>query len=151
MKTQITKQGFEKLQKELEEFKTVKRPLAVQKLSTARSMGDLSENSAYNAAKQELNFIDGKIRFLEKAIRFSHVVSPQTNGSEVTLGSLVTVKNKDTELQFHIVGKHEADPMNGKLSIESPIGKALMGKKTGDIVIINVPAGIQEFKILGIK
>jgi len=151
MKTQITKQGFEKLQKELEEFKTVKRPLAVQKLSTARSMGDLSENSAYTAAKQELNFIDGKIRFLEKVIRFSHVVSPQTSGSEVVLGSLVTVKNKETESRFHIVGKHEADPMNGKLSIESPIGKALMGKKAGDVIIINAPAGRQEFKILHIK
>jgi transcription elongation factor GreA len=151
MKTQITKEGFEKLQKELEEFKTVKRPLAVQKLATARSMGDLSENSAYTAAKQELNFIDGKIRFLEKVIRFSHVVSPKISGSEVVLGSFVRIKNKDTESQFHIVGKHEADPMNGKLSIESPIGKALMGKKIREEIEIEVPSGKVKYKIISVS
>lgn len=149
--TQITKEGFNNLKKELSELIEIKRPKAVERLSKARSMGDLSENSEYSAAKEELAFIEGRIQEIEEILKVAQVVENKNQNQKVAVGSTVVVENNSQKITFQIVGDFEADPLNKKLSCTSPIGQALMGKKTGDIVEVDVPAGKITYKILEIK
>lgn len=151
-KTQITPEGFQKLTAELKGLKNIKRPQAVERLRQARSMGDLSENSEYVAAKEDLAFIDGRIIEVEMILQSSEIVH---NGSKklekVELGETVTVEANGIKSQFTIVGEFENDPTSGKLSSSSPIGKALLGRKVGDQIEIDVPAGKITYKIIEIK
>jgi len=148
---QLTKNGFEKLKKELKALSQEKRPIAVKKLADARAMGDLSENSAYSTAKQELRFIDKKIREIERIIRSAEVVENNNSQEIVSFGSCVSVMANGEKYEFEIVGEYEADLADNKLSSTSPIGKALMGKSLNDEVEITVPAGTIVYKIVRIS
>lgn len=147
----LTKQGAVNLKQELEQLKNEKRPKAVERLSKARAMGDLSENSEYTAAKEELAFIEGRIQEIEEILKNASIIEINTAEQIVQIGSTVIVENNNEKKQFQIVGEFEADPLNNKLSNNSPIGQALIGKKIGDQIEINVPAGKKIYKIIDIK
>jgi len=149
-KIQFTQDGYKNLEKELAELQDNKQPQAVQRLHKARSMGDLAENSEYSAAKEELAFVQGRIREIEELMKRAEIIEPQTTDG-ITIGTEVVVE-KDGKIEiFSIVGEFEADPTAKKLSATSPIGKSLLGKKEGDTVVVEVPAGKQKYKILKIK
>lgn len=145
----LTKEGLEKLQKELGELKTVRRPAVVSRIQAAKELGDLSENAEYDDARNEQSFVEGRIQELEAMLKRAKVVDKTGNG-EVSMGSNVTVTNKGKVLTFEIVGSTEADPSSGKISQESPIGKALFGHKAGDQVEVVTPAGKALYKIVKI-
>ncbi len=145
----MTKDGLKELQGEYEELAKVKRPVAVSRLSDARELGDLSENSEYAAAKQDLAFIDGRIAELEEIIHGAKVVTSHGKG-HVDVGCKVTLHVNGKQESFTVVGEWEADPMQKKISHESPLGKALLGKKVGEQVEVEAPAGKLIYKILSI-
>ncbi len=148
-KLQLTKTGYQALHKELEELESVKRPKVVDRLSNARKEGDLAENSDYSSAKEELEFLDGRIQELTGVLNQAVVVNGGAKGS-VGVGTRVTLKMNGDENMFEIVGEWEADPVNKKISHESPLGKALVGKKVGDKVDVEAPAGKLTYEILAI-
>jgi len=150
-KIQLTQNGFEKLKQELYELKTKTKEEVLKRLNQARAMGDLSENSAYSAAKEELNLIEGRISELEEILKNAEIVEGNNNKNTVQVGSSVIVEINGKKEQFEIVGEFEADPLNKKLSHTSPIGKALTGKKAGQWVEVEVPAGKIRYKIVEIK
>ena len=150
-KIQLTKQGHQDLQKEHEDLIKNKKPQAVDRLQKARAMGDLSENSEYNAAKEELAFVEGRIRETEEILNNAEVIENNTSNGKIQVGSSVTVEANGKNDLFQIVGEFEADPMNKKLSQNSPIGQALMDKRVGDMVEVDIPAGKIQYKIVGIK
>jgi len=150
-KVQLTKIGFEKLQLELKELKNKTKEEVLKRLNQARAMGDLSENSAYSAAKEELNLIEGRIAELEEILKNAEIVEGNNNKNIVQVGSSVLVEINGKKEQFEIVGEFEADPLNKKLSHTSPIGKALVGKKIGEWVEVEVPAGKIRYKIVEIQ
>lgn len=146
----LTPEGLKELKSEYEELVHDKRPVAVTRLSDARGLGDLSENSEYAAAKQDLAFIDGRIAELEEITHSATIVS--THGkSTVDVGCKVTVHLNGKKETFFVVGEWEADPSQMKISHESPLGRALMGKKPGDAVEVEAPAGKILYKILHIE
>lgn len=150
-KFQVTSEGFDKLNNELKELREVKRPLAVTRLQKAREMGDLSENSEYTSAKEALRFIDNRIVWIELRLRNAEVVEKDSNNSVVSLGDSVVLEKNGTKLEYQIVGELEADIANKKLSTNSPIGRAVLGKGKGDEVRVNTPAGEVKYKILSIS
>lgn len=146
----VTKQGLVELKAEMAELKDVKRPYLVDRLANARSQGDLSENSDYQSAREELEFLDGRIDELEEVLKNADVVS--TNGKDgIGVGTKVTVKVNGKETAFDIVGEWEADPMNKKISHDSPLGVALLGKNVGDRAEVEAPAGKIQYEILAIE
>jgi len=145
----LTKEGLEALKSELSELRDVKRPKLVDRLANARSQGDLSENSDYQSAKEELEFLDGRIEELEEVIKRAAVTSSGKTGG-VDVGTEVTVRVNGNKVIFNIVGEWEADPVNKKISHESPLGKALVGKKIGDKVDVEAPAGKIQYEIVAI-
>jgi transcription elongation factor GreA len=151
-KTQVTKQGLEALQNELNNLVETKRPKLVERLSFARSQGDLSENNDYQNAKEELEFLDGRIAELEEVLKNAVVVKTK-NGrkSSVDVGTRVILKVDGQKQMFFVVGEWEADPKEKKISHTSPLGKALVGKKIGDKVDVEAPAGKLTYEILSIK
>lgn len=149
-KIQLTREGLQNLEKELKELQETARPSAVGKLEKARGMGDLSENSAYTTARDELAILEGRIQELQEVIRNAEIVEG-SNGSEISIGTQVTVEINNNIEDLHVVGEFEADPMNKKLSHTSPIGRALMGKKVGDVIEIEIPSGRIKYKIIAIK
>jgi transcription elongation factor GreA len=149
-KIYLTLEGLETLKKEYDELTKIKRPKVVQELSDARSQGDLSENGAYTAAKEELSFVDGRIEELEVLIKQASVIKDNPGGKTISLGSQVTVNIKGKEELYHLVGEWEADPLAKKISHESPLGKALIGKAVGDEVAFEAPAGKMIYKIISI-
>ena len=151
MAIQLTPKGHTQLQDELKEIIEQKLPHAKDRLARARAMGDLSENSEYHAAKEELGFADGRRREIEEILKQATVVEETTSDDVVALGKMVTVKRDGTEDTYEIVGEFEADPMTKKLSSTSPIGAGLMGKTVGDTVSVEVPAGTLTFEILSIS
>jgi transcription elongation factor GreA len=150
-KVQLTNQGLEKLKQELEELKNKTKPIVLERLNQARSMGDLSENSAYSSAKEELNLVEERIQELEDILKNAEIVKVNNDKNMVQLGSSVIVEINGQKEKFEIVGEFEADPLNKKLSHTSPIGQALTGKKVGDWVEVEVPAGKIKYKIVEIK
>lgn len=148
--TQLTKEGLEILQKELKDLIEDKKPKAIDRLQKARNMGDLSENSEYTSAKESLAIFEDRIFEIQETLKVAEVVEDRHNNHEVSLGSHVKVATNGVEKDFHIVGEYEADPTTNKLSITSPIGRSLIGKKTGDIVEVEVPAGITQYKVIKI-
>jgi len=151
MKTQLTQDGHQKLVDELELLTKTKRPAAVERLSRARAMGDLSENSEYHAAKEELAFVEGRVREVEAILKQAEVVEASGSQHVVGLGSTVTIKHESDEETYDIVGEFEANPMEKKLSATSPIGKALIGKKVNERVQIAVPAGTKTYTIISVQ
>lgn len=148
-KIQFTKEGYENVKKEHAQL-TAQRVGAVQELSTARDMGDRSENAAYKSARWKLSSIDKRLRHLKNLIKYGEIVEKEFNG-KADIGSHVTLSDgKDTH-EYTLVGGFESDIMKGKLSINSPIGKALMGKKAGETIIVNIPSGMAAYKIIDIK
>jgi len=147
---QITKQGLSSLEKELDELTNGKRPKLVDRLAFARTQGDLAENSDYQNAKDELEFLDGRISELEEVLKKAFVVQTNSKKGLVSFGTKVTVKANGKEQIFEIVGDWEADPANKRISHTSPLGQALVGKKVGDKVDVEAPAGNLTYEILGI-
>jgi transcription elongation factor GreA len=153
-KIYLTKEGLGELKKEFKELTDVKRPDILARVSQARSMGDLSENAEYVAAREELSFIDGRIDELEELIKQAVLITEshgKSNGSIVKLGSTVTVNIKGKKEIFTVVGEWEADPDNKKISHESPLGKALLGKKVGEKVEVEAPAGKVIYTIASVS
>ena len=149
----MTYEGVRKLEDELEVLKTVKRKEITEKIKVALGYGDLSENSEYDEAKNEQAFTEGRILQLENMLKNAQVVDDSDLPKDiVAVGSKVKVMDFDfdEEVDYLIVGSAEADPMNFKISNESPVGKALVGKKVGEEVEVAVPGGMSKFKILSI-
>lgn len=149
----LTNEGFQKFEKELEELKSVKRKEVAAKIKVALSFGDLSENSEYDEAKNEQAMIEARIVQLETMLRNVQVINEAEISTDViNIGSVVSIKEVDSdEIEtYHIVGSSEANPLDGKISDESPIGKTLISHKTGDIVEVETPSGLIKFKIISI-
>lgn len=146
----LTKQGLDRLKSELEALTSVRRPQLVERLSLARSMGDLSENSDYQDAKESLSFTDGQIAELEDLLVNASVSKP-TNNTEVSFGHAVKVKVGKAEAVFEIVGEWEANPTQKKISHTSPLGKALIGKKIGEQVEVLAPTGKVVYTVMSIS
>jgi len=148
----ITKEGLEKLKNELKTLKTVKRKQVIAKIQEAREHGDLTENAEYTNAKEEQAMIEDKITELEEIIKHSVIIDKIHKKSKfVRVGSTIKVKFGDNYKVYTIVGHTEANPGIGKISNESPIGQAFLGKKKGDIVEIKVPAGKVRYQIIEIS
>ena len=153
-KTIVTKEGLKKLQDELEHLKTVGRTEIAEKIKVARGYGDLSENSEYDEAKNEQAKIEARIVELESMLKNVEIIAEKKSASKtVIIGSKVKVYDVefDEEMEFKVVGSAEADPENGLISDESPVGKALLGSKVGQIVKAEAPAGEIELKIVAIS
>lgn len=151
-KTQLTQGGYQKLVDELNDLINNKRPKMLDRLAKARAMGDFRENSEYQAAKEDQGVTEGRIQELEALIDNVEIIeAPKGSSNSVQLGSTVNVEVAGKKVTFEIVGEFEADPMNNKLSQSSPIGKALIGKKMGEEVQVQVPAGTVVYKIIAIK
>jgi transcription elongation factor GreA len=148
----MTQQGYDELVIELAELKDQKLPIAIDRVATARSFGDLSENSEYHASREDLSVLEGRIEELETLIQNAQIANGQTSG-QVSIGSqvMVQIDGKKDQHVFHIVGEWEADPMQKKISEKSPLGQALAGKKVGDVVEVEVPAGKLKYVIKQIK
>src|SRR5579863_7157615 len=152
--TVVTEEGLRKLEGELEELKTVHRKEVNDRIRQAKEFGDISENAEYEDAKQEQAFVEGRIMKLEAMIRNAKlIVESEGSSDEVHLGSTIRVKNMTTgnEGEYTIVGSTESDPLNAKISNESPIGVALMGGHIGTTVSATTPGGDVQLKILGIR
>jgi len=148
----FTPQGLEALKRELRELVEVKRPATVERLANARQAGDLAENSEYIQAKEELSFIDGRINELEEILKKAVVAKiDHRRCSQVGLGCRVTVKSSENEDVFWVVGEWEANPVQKKISYTSPLGKSLLGKRVGDKVEVEVPAGKLVYTIIKIE
>ncbi len=148
---QLTKEGLENLKKEYHELKEVKRPEAVERLQKARGMGDLSENSEYTASRENLNLLEQRLAEIEEILKRGEVVEDNHSDHEVSLGSTVTLQVDGSQDNYKIVGEFEADPMQKKLSVTSPLGKALLGKTAGSNVEVAAPGGKLSYKVLDIK
>ena len=150
----MTYEGIKKLEEELEYLKTVRRKEITEKIKVALGYGDLSENSEYDEAKNDQAFNEGRIIQLENMLKNAVVVDEsEIPTDKVSVGSIVKVMDYefDEKVEYAIVGSAEADPMNFKISNESPVGSALLGKKVGDVVEVTVPSGVSKFEILEIR
>ncbi len=150
----LTYEGLQRLEKELEEYKTVKRKEVAERIKQALAFGDISENSEYDEAKNEQAFIEGRIATLENMLRKARVIDDEDIATDVVgIGSKVMVKDLeyDDEVEYTIVGSAEADPLELKISNESPVGKALIGHKVDEVVEVVVPDGVLQYKIIDIK
>lgn len=148
----LTPEGLEKLKKELEESKTIKRKEIASKIQAAIEMGDLSENAAYHDAKDEQAFLEGRIREIENILNNAEVIDEsQKKKDEVIIGSKVVIECEGKKMEYVIVGSNEANPLEGKISNESPIGQALLGKKKKEKVQIAVPKGVMDCVIKSVE
>ncbi len=168
----ITQEGLEKLKKELEQLKTVKRPELIQRIQDAKELGDLSENADYQSAKEEQSFLEGRIMELEDLAKNAVIVKKTKSNGKVTIGSQVKIitapagsrfnpakagsnlsggKNGSTIFEYTITGPNESDPLGGKISNESPLGQAIMDRKKDEEFVITTPNGEMKYKILEIK
>ena len=151
-KIYLTKEGLEDLKKEHEELVKTKRPDVLERVSQARSQGDLSENAEYVAARDELSFIDGRIDELEELLKQVEIIHNGKGSNHVVkLGSSVTLNVKGKKEDYMVVGEWEADPTAKKISHESPLGKALLGKKVGEKIEVEAPAGKVVYTIVSVK
>jgi len=149
-KVPMTAEGYRTLDDELRRLKTVERPSVIGQISEARTHGDLSENAEYHAAKERQGWIEGRIAEIEDRISRAQVIDvSRLSGSQVKFGATVTVVDEDTEEQsrYQIVGEHEADVKIGRLSVTSPLSRAMIGKEQGDVVEVNTPGGVKAYEI----
>ena len=148
----LTKEGLVKLQAELDILVSTRRPEVAEKIKRAREVGSTENNAEYDDAKNEQAFIEGRILALENILRNATVIERPEQPGVVELGDAILIQNQDGKIeQYTIVGSAEADPLNGRISEVSPVGKALLGKKTGDTVKVSTPAGILELQILEVS
>lgn len=148
----LTPEGRDKLQQELDNLINVKRPEVAEAIHSAKEEGDISENSAYDAAKEQQAFVEGRIMQIEQMLKNAEIIESPIVTTIVALGSRVKVVekgSKETE-DYQIVGSAEADPSKGRISNESPVGKALMGKKKGDKVMVKTPAGDRQLQLVDV-
>jgi len=154
-KTPITAAGAEKLSAELRRLKSVERPRVIQAIAEARSHGDLSENAEYHAAKEQQGFIEGRIAELESRLSTAQIIDPRTvnAGDRIVFGATVDLHEIESgkKVSYQIVGDLEADLVHHKISVSSPIARALIGKEIGDSVEVQVPDGVREYEILGVR
>lgn len=152
-KIPITKAGFEKLKKELEYLKTVSIPENIRDIEAARAHGDISENAEYAAAKEKQAFIHGKVQEIENNLATSNIIDLRgLNNDRVVFGSLVVIEDIATgdDTKYQLVGPFESDINENKISVTSPIGKALIGKNIGDTIKVKTPGGFREFEVIDI-
>lgn len=150
----LTAEGLKKIEEELDHLINVRRPEIADRLQKAIAEGDLKENANYHDAKEQQSLLEGRIRDLEDSLRRSQVIKETGPSNTVRVGSTVTIAEvgfEDEEEEYRIVGIHEADPSNGLISNESPIGSALLGAKKGQKVRVETPRGVLEFKVLKIS
>lgn len=150
----MTREGYQRLQEELKRLMRTDRPAVVQAIAEARGHGDLSENAEYEAAKDRQAFIEGRIKELNDKIARAQVINPaELEGDKVVFGATVTLFDSDTntEVTYQIVGEDEADIKAGKISVTSPVGKALIGHRLDEEVRIKVPSGIKIYEIVNLK
>lgn len=149
----LTPQGYESLKSELEKLKTVERPKVIEEIAEARAHGDLKENAEYHAAREKQSFIEGRITILDDSIARANVIDFRgQDPDQVKFGAFVTVEDEEGEEKtYHIVGDLEADIAKNKLSLASPIAKAVMGKRVDDFVEVKVPKGVAEYTITKIE
>jgi transcription elongation factor GreA len=150
----ITKEGLEKLRTELNRLESVEKPQNIRAIEEARGHGDLSENAEYHAAKERQSFLEGKINDLKAIIGKSEVLEVESGPADrIVFGRTVRLYNlqTDKEITYQLLGPYESDPENGKISVTSPLGQALVGKEEGDEISVRTPGGIQEFEILEIN
>ena len=150
----LTREGYENLKEELVNLKTVRRKEVAERLKQAIDFGDLSENSEYDDAKSEQAFIEGRIQTIEATLHNAQIIEDGTQSSGiVNIGSYVTVRDVEFDdiEEYRIVGTSEADPMQNKISNESPLGSSLLGKLQGQTIKVNAPAGIIEYEILKVS
>jgi transcription elongation factor GreA len=150
--TYLTPEGEAKLKAELEELKGPRRDELAKRLRSAIQMGDLSENADYHKAKEDQGFLEGRIQEIEYSLRNAVIIGKNVGRNVVSVGNHVTIQEADSPPEtYHVVGAKEADPRNGRISNESPIGRALMDHKVGDVVEAETPGGRIKFKILRIE
>ncbi|WP_296961361.1 transcription elongation factor GreA [uncultured Dialister sp.] len=151
-RTLVTREGLEKMKKELDELRSTKRTEIAQRLKAAIAMGDLSENSEYDEAKNAQAFLEGRILQLEQQIRTAQVIETVTK-DRVDVGSTVVIEDMEEHLKekVTIVGSTESNPFEGRISNESPVGRALMGAKAGDTVEAETPNGVLKYKVISIE
>jgi transcription elongation factor GreA len=154
-KVPLTVHGAEQLRAELHDLKSVQRPAIINAISEARAMGDLSENAEYHAAKERQGFIEGRIAELEGKLSNAQIIDPKTLQADgrVVFGATVELDDveKGTSVTYQIVGDDEADIKQCKISISSPIARALIGKSAGDVAEVNAPGGVREYEIADVK
>ena len=150
----MTAEGYRALDEELKRLKTIERPAVIAAISEARSHGDLSENAEYHAAKERQGWIEGRIAEIEDKISRAQIIDvSKLSGAQVKFGATVTVVDEDTEDQarYQIVGEHEADVKQGRLSLTSPLARGMIGKEPGDVVEVITPAGVKAYEILKVE
>lgn len=149
----MTASGLQRLEEELRHLKGAERPSIIRAIAEARSHGDLSENAEYHAARDRQSFIEGRIAELEEIVASAEVIDPSTlSGDNVKFGAHVRVVDEDSEKEssYQIVGAYEADIKNGRISVSSPLAKALIGRKVGDTVSVPAPSGDRSYEILAV-
>lgn len=150
--TYLTAEGLEKIKAELKELTGERRIELAARLRSAIQMGDLSENADYHKAKEDQAFLEGRIQELEYLVRNAVVIEKNANRDIVSVGDTITIQEENYPAEtYHMVGPKEADPRNGRISHESPIGRAVMGHRVGDVVEVETPQGKIKFKILKIE
>ncbi|GGZ78146.1 transcription elongation factor GreA [Ignatzschineria indica] len=151
----MTKAGAEALRRELDELKQVQRPRVIEAIATAREHGDLKENAEYHAAREEQSFIEGRIADFEARLANAQVIdiTEIPNSGKIIFGVTVTLfdLSEDKEVTYQIVGEHEADVKKNKLSIASPIARALIGKEVDDLIVIKTPGGDREYEVISVE
>lgn len=149
--TFITEEGLKKIKLELGELRNEKRKEISERIQEAKELGDLSENAEYVEAKNEQAFVEGRILEIESILKYATIIKQKSKASGyVEVGSRIKIKDSNQIKEYFIVGSKEADPAGGRISNESPLGQAFMGKKVGDIIDIKVPQGTKKFKIIAI-
>jgi transcription elongation factor GreA len=153
-KVPMTGEGYHALDDELKRLKQQERPAVIAAIAEARQHGDLSENAEYHAAKDRQGWIEGRIAEIEDKIARAQIIDvSKLSGAQVKFGATVSVVDEDTEekARYQIVGEHEADVRSGKISIASPIARAMIGKETGDVVEVNTPGGVKAYEIVKVE
>lgn len=151
MSDYITREGYDRIKKELDELKNVKLKEVAVRIKEAKDLGDLSENAEYHEAKNEQSFLYGKALSMEKKIKNANIIDKGQSKSSVAAGCSVEVETGGDKMTFEMVGSAESDPTNGKISIDSPLGNALFGHTKGERVSVFTPAGEAKYKILNIS
>ena len=150
----LTPEGYKKLQEEIELLSTTRRREVAERIRTAREFGDIAENAEYDSAKNDQAHLEARIAMLEERLKNARVVTKkEIKSGEVSVGTKVRLKDMGSNktVEYHVVGSAEADPAEMKLSNESPVGKAIMGRKKGDVVEVAAPRGALKFKIMEVK
>jgi len=151
----LTVRGAQRLKEELQRLKSVDRPAVINAIAEARAQGDLSENAEYDAAKERQGFIEGRIAEVEAKLAAAQVIDPSTldAGGRIVFGATVSLEDLDAgdTVTYQIVGDDEADIKQGKISVSSPIARALIGKSAGDVAEVNAPGGLREYEVLDVR